>query len=191
MISQSSILSGVIIVITILILKGDTAKQKNSTFEFLLKILDADYICKNKIKLYDNPNFLVVEINNPKKISGNKIIAIPTEDMALPDISQNDNNIIWIIMSHFKKIVNWLKDMDAEVITCGMIGSDTVTFSSFTHDSCVISVQRQVKTIFGNIVQPIEIPMTLSLQYTKEEILQISSALILSEQIDNLTKKHI
>ncbi len=45
-----------------------------------------------------------------------------------------------------------------EVITCGMSLRDSVTFSSFTYESCVINVQRSLRRFDGSKVEPFEFP---------------------------------
>ncbi len=46
-----------------------------------------------------------------------------------------------------------------EVITCGMSLRDSVTFSSFTEDRCVISVQRRLTRFDGSKAEPFELPV--------------------------------
>ncbi len=50
------------------------------------------------------------------------------------------------------------KKSGGEVITCGMSLRDSVTFSSFTDERCVISVQRTLKRFDGRRVEPFEFP---------------------------------
>lgn len=47
-------------------------------------------------------------------------------------------------------------------VTCGLGTSDTLTLSSFTVDSAVISLQRQLTAFDGTPVEPFELPVSFS-----------------------------
>ena len=53
------------------------------------------------------------------------------------------------------------KKSGGEVISCGLSLRDTVTFSSFTEDRCVISIQRPITRFDGRIVEPFELPLSV------------------------------
>lgn len=50
------------------------------------------------------------------------------------------------------------KKSSGEVITCGMSLRDSVTFSSFTYENCVINIQRSLRRFDGRRVEPFEFP---------------------------------
>lgn len=54
------------------------------------------------------------------------------------------------------------KRSGGEVISCGLSLRDTVTFSSFTEDRCVISIQRPLTRFDGRSVEPFELPLTVN-----------------------------
>lgn len=55
--------------------------------------------------------------------------------------------------------INLSKKSNSEIITCGMALRDTATFSSFTDDTCVFSLQRQITRIDGSKAEPFELPI--------------------------------
>lgn len=66
-----------------------------------------------------------------------------------------------------------------EVITCGMSLRDSVTFSSFTDEQCVISIQRRLTRFDGSCVEPFELPLYCSAQEDRYGILCANLLLIL------------
>ncbi len=54
------------------------------------------------------------------------------------------------------------KRSGGEVISCGLSLRDTVTFSSFTDDKCVISIQRPLTRFDGSSVEPFELPLMVN-----------------------------
>lgn len=66
-----------------------------------------------------------------------------------------------------------------EVITCGMSLRDSVTFSSFTDDGCVLSVQRRLTRSDGKTVEPFELPLYCTPDEDRYGILCASLLLIL------------
>lgn len=113
-----------------------------------------------------------------KKINSNTLIAINTKSIS------NIKNVKFetIIFNHniknlqekeeFKKIIknakyiiinsdemdlSILQDLNATSITYGFNGKATVTMSSIEDDAIILCLQRVIKTIQGNIIEPQEI----------------------------------
>ncbi len=58
---------------------------------------------------------------------------------------------------------DFLKDEDC-VITCGMSSNATVNISSKGEKNAVVSLQREIKNIFGQVIEPQDIVVTSSLR---------------------------
>ncbi len=70
-----------------------------------------------------------------------------------------------------------------EVITCGLSLRDSITFSSYTQEKCVISLQRSIRRFDGNIVEPFELPIDCREEDDKYGILAAHLFLILLGKI--------
>lgn len=55
-----------------------------------------------------------------------------------------------------------LKARHIPVVTCGLSHKDTVTFSSRTPTTALVSLQREIHTAAGVLVEPRELPVTLT-----------------------------
>ena len=75
------------------------------------------------------------------------------------------------------------KRSGGEVISCGLSLRDTVTFSSFTDDRCVISIQRPITRFDGRTVEPFELPLSVNEGDDRYAILSANLLLILGGYI--------
>ena len=71
-------------------------------------------------------------------------------------------------------------------MTLGMSSKDTLTLSSITPDSAVLCLQRAISDLFGNTLDPVEIPLSLSHRYDAFSILCAAAIFLLSGKIDIL-----
>ena len=85
-----------------------------------------------------------------------------------------------IFNSNYSEDSSLAKKSGGEVFSCGMSLRDSVTFSSFTSDGCVLSLQRCIKTFDGSTVDPFEIPLYCDENEDRFGILCASLLLILS-----------
>ena len=72
------------------------------------------------------------------------------------------------------------KNSGGEVITLGLSLRDSVTFSSLTHENCVISIQRSITRFDGEKIEPCEIPCKISANDDKYAVLCANLLLLLS-----------
>ena len=66
-----------------------------------------------------------------------------------------------------------------EVITCGLSTRDTLTFSSYTEENCVVSLQRRLRRLDGGYAEPFELPFECQKSDDRYAILCASLILIL------------
>ena len=72
-----------------------------------------------------------------------------------------------------------LRQSGCGALCCGMSLADSLTLSSLREDSAVISLQRELEDIGGNILEPCDLPVTLSSQYNTGDILLASACALL------------
>jgi len=88
-----------------------------------------------------------------------------------------------IVNSHSSDDTAIAKESLGEVITCGMSIRDSVTFSSFTSDGCVLSLQRRLKDFNGRQIDPFELPLCYDESENRFGILCANLLLILGGYI--------
>lgn len=76
-----------------------------------------------------------------------------------PEVVEKDSVII--VNGDNGDLLKSLAGTDETVITCGMSGVSTFTFSSMNDGGCVLCLQRAVVSFDGKIIQPQEIPVSL------------------------------
>lgn len=77
-----------------------------------------------------------------------------------------------------------LKGSPALTLTCGMSPKDTLTLSSISENNAVVSLQREIQDLNGNIIEPCEIKITYKEAFSKFELLTICGILLLSGKIN-------
>lgn len=66
-----------------------------------------------------------------------------------------------------------------QIISCGLSSADTVTFSSYTPEKAVISLQRSIKTVSGRIIEPLDIPINIASDITQFDLLALCALLLI------------
>lgn len=65
-------------------------------------------------------------------------------------------------------------------VDCGLSLRDTLTLSSVTESSAMISLQRPLERLDGGMVEPVEIPLTLTRRWSPFHLLCCGGALLLA-----------
>ncbi len=117
---------------------------------------------------------------NPAKIYAPDAAIILCKALNLEDFS---GQRYCILNSANADDIETAKKSGGEVISCGLSLRDTVTFSSFTDDKCVISIQRPITRFDGRSVEPFELPLSVSEGDDRYAILCANLLLILGGYI--------
>jgi hypothetical protein len=145
---------------------GETNNERNRRKMPFIGIVgdekNGGYIKKQLIKKLEiNGNFILYikekNIENIKNIKFETvIIARKFKNMReLRKILVNAKYII--INTDIINNLNFLENLESTVVTYGFNYQSTVTVSSVTEDSTLICIQRSIKNIDGNIIEPQEI----------------------------------
>jgi hypothetical protein len=73
-----------------------------------------------------------------------------------------------------------LKDTDAAVVTCGTSTKDTLSIASLENDSAVLSLQRSLKTLKGETLEPHDFTVGFSEKRSPHQLLSVCAALLIS-----------
>lgn len=75
-----------------------------------------------------------------------------------PDVIEKNSTIL--VNGDNRELLKSLAGTESTVITCGMSGISTFTFSSVNESECVLCLQRTVVSFDGQLMQPQEIPVS-------------------------------
>ena len=76
-----------------------------------------------------------------------------------------------------------LKDSPVPTLTCGMSPKDTLTLSSISDSSAVVSVQREIKDLNHQTIEPCEIKINYENRFSDYELLSACAVLLLADKI--------
>ncbi len=104
----------------------------------------------------------VLNSKNFKELKTNKCLLIFDDNagMNVPEITCE--NIVAVVNSSNSFLIKELGKIGVPVLTCGSSQKDTFTYSSFSENEIVVSLQRAIATLSGKIVEPFEIPVNHS-----------------------------
>ena len=91
------------------------------------------------------------------------------------------NRITVITESHNHNAITAISNNDNACITCGMSSNDTVTISSISDNSATISIQRSIKDLNNNIIEPCEFTLKLKKFCDGYTLLSTACVLIISD----------
>ena len=126
-------------------------------------MLHIGLISKNKnielireLSLYEDVQ--AFNIKEEEDFKNNKIDILVLEDLIISkDILENQiNDIKYLIIQDNISDIQFNLDKEINIITFGFNHKSTVTVSSVTEENIVICIQRMIKTINNNEIQPQE-----------------------------------
>lgn len=99
----------------------------------------------------------VVSVNNSVKIQGDKGIVIVTGSINKFKKQEIPSGFLGVCTENDKNALKLFKKNKLSVITCGTGSKNTLSISSITENDMLLCLQRSVKDINGDIVEPCEI----------------------------------
>lgn len=131
----------------------------------------------------DSPSFLLFECNDIEKINIPQGILVIVGNVAENSELKIKGNFRGVFFSSDKDALQLLKNTDVSVITCGMAEEDTLSLSSIKEDSVNICINRKIKTLNGNIIEPQEHKINLKSPITDYSLLAASAILLCSGEL--------
>lgn len=74
----------------------------------------------------------------------------------------NSKKVTYIISSADKKSIEKMTNTRFPVITCGTSSKDTISLASIDGVSAVVSLQRKIKNLYGEVIEPMDIKIQLN-----------------------------
>ena len=135
----------------------------NFLYEKLSKFFSVTYLSNGKLlKNGIGDDFLLFDIDYINICNFENCILIIKRHCPINSINNLNRATVTIVSSDEQDYLKKLSTLNIKTITCGSLGKDTVTFSSKNDDEIVISLQRSFNSIFGEEIEPFEIPIKKS-----------------------------
>ena len=156
------------------------------------------HICGSKLDLSGTaPDFLIYETDTLEHLPVDTGILICKETLRQPGVSLCHvewpacyQNMIGILSSEDTAGAQLFQQMELTTITCGLSGKDSLTLSSITSDSAVICLQRTIRSLSGQEIDPGEIPVTLNRPIDRYSLLAAVAVALLSQRRELLDQLH-
>lgn len=139
-------------------LNGEKISQINDGGDYL-------FVKRSEPMIIDVPKGIFVFLNKIDKIFNLKI----------------PSGFVAITRSENSAALRLLKTIGINTITCGMASADTLTLSSVSESSVSVSLQREIKTLSNQTVEPAEFPIKITKNYSDYGILATCGILLLSD----------
>lgn len=156
------------------------------------------HICGSKLDLSGTvPDFLIYETDTLEQLPVPSGILICKETSRQPGISlchveepEPFQTFLGILSSEDTAGAQLFSQMKLTTITCGLSGKDSLTLSSITSDSAVICLQRTIRSLSGQEIDPGEIPVTLTRPIDRYSLLAAVAVALLSQRRELLDQLH-
>lgn len=162
---------------------GKKSERKTRLFtELLARLGSVVYVSDEKLSgaIEPQPDFLVVETNTASEINFEKTIVIFRDEFDAGRLQKLHPGATAIVNSQNRRATELIKQIGVKAVTCGHSRKDTVTFSSYTDDTIVISIQRAMQAMNGDEVEPFDLPVRIQSKIDLYSVLSFASALVLS-----------
>lgn len=139
------------------------------------------YSGRNQVADYGTfARFFLYESTEIPKISMEKGILVFKNKLAGTTPAEVPEHFVCVIDSGNASAAQLLCGSKAAVITCGTGPTDTLSLAGLDAVSACVSLQRNLVTLDGNILEPHDFSVKLSRGKTPEQILAVSAVLLLS-----------
>lgn len=107
----------------------------------------------------DEPDLVLVTGQKMEQISCQNAIFLVRGHSGMPNKFRCEHAVA-IVDSSDQSLLEQVAKHHIKALTCGLASVDTLTLSSYTSDSAVISLQRQITAFDGTILEPFELPVS-------------------------------
>lgn len=145
------------------------------TFYGGVQLFSSDTILKTS----KNPKFNLCSTLSLPNVSNLKGVVIFDDRFKATSKKDNCNCLIPVLHSQNKKAISQLKGSNTAVITCGTSSRDTLSLASIEENRAIISLQRDITDIYGNIFEPMDITVNLKKERGVYPTLAACAALLL------------
>ena len=130
------------------------------------------------------PRFLIIECSRAEKINLSHGIIVFIGKAEKNNKLHIKGNLRGIVFSTDMDALRIFKNTDVPVITCGMAEEDTLSLSSIQNASANICINRKIKSLKGNIIEPQEQKINIETPITDYSLLAASAILFCSGEFE-------
>lgn len=121
-------------------------------FKLISKKVSCIYVSEKTIKKRGKyPKILLIESEKFKNIQTKDFIVVLGKITGFENIDWLNNAHSIIVDKNNKENLELVKDLNSQVLVCGMSVRDTVTVTSNTLDNATVSLNRNIKGIYSTI----------------------------------------
>jgi len=124
---------------------------------------------------------VLCECGKIERINSKNCILLLKESFCPKNIIGSLHGCTAIVSSENEYGVKFLAEQGIQTVTCGLSGKDTVTISSFTGERVMVSLQRELRSCSGKMLQPVEISVELGSIRDRYTIMSGIAAKLLAE----------
>lgn len=142
----------------------------------------SNLIQKRKNSHVDSLEFLLYDCEKIPKVNGNEGILLFKNSFHFKSEqqSQNFSGFIPVFESHNTHAAAALKGTGIVGVTCGTSAKDILSIASLSDVDATVSLQRSVKILTGEVLEPLDISIRLKMPVSPFSLLAICSVLLLS-----------
>ncbi len=135
---------------------------------------------KQLAKLGDGePDYFVYECEQIPKIEIDRGVLLFKNSFQISEGSTVPENIFCIFETQNKNAAAVLKNTHTTAITCGTSQKDTISIAGLEETGAVLSLQRNIKKLDGEILEPHDFTVQLSAKIGPHRILAVSAVLMI------------
>lgn len=144
-----------------------------------------DNIIREIVKKIENCNdlemekILITSVDDDVQSTTKQDIIVISEPVGAKEFKHNRHMSCHILLTPGNERTD-LIDTDC-VVSYGMSGRNTITLSSIGESECVLSLQRELVTVAGRILERQELPVSCLIGLSKEELMAVFGTLLLLE----------
>lgn len=125
-------------------------------------------------------NFFLCESVEVPKISMPRGILVLKDKLSTSSSAEVPDNFVCVIGSGNQQAAQILCRSRAAVVTCGTGMTDTLSLAGIDSSCACVSLQRNLITLQGNVLEPLDFSVNLLQQRTPQQILFVSAVLLLA-----------
>lgn len=161
---------------------------KNIILSLLTKSFGVNLICDNVISSIQGKDTLnLIETSSINEIHVKNAILILKNNAKINSIKFIDKSTNVIINSYDTKNLSKLSKPLNHVYTCGFSSKDFVTFSSRNAESAVVSLQREIIKLNGEICEPLDIMCKNTQGISDYHLLAATVCMLLINEINEIS----
>lgn len=134
------------------------------------------------------PPLVLSDMESFESVRSDGVIILYKDVIPLTATLQGAGQIIAVVDSSNNKLLEHVSSTKLPAITCGLLCRDTITLSSMDTDSAVIDIRRAITGLDGSVIEPSEIPVSLTHSMDSYLLMAAAAVFLLTGNTKKLLK---